>query len=421
MDRSSKLKVWILQTGEPLPIDSNGLRPMRAMNLTKSLIDAGHEVVLWSSNFDHFSKTHRFTNQKSIQFSENLTIKLIHSRGYKSHFGLSRLIDHLQLGWNLARMLRKEESPDVAFIGYPPIETAWIMSAWLNRKNVPSVLDVKDAWPEILLRAFPDSVHPLLRILLIPYFLMMKNTFNSVTSLSSVTEEFLSWCESQTTRTELQNSKNIVNYLTSYRHNLDNGLTQMQSIFLQKNGIETGSNLRGVFVGTLNSAFDFDPLINAAAELPIEIVVAGDGPKFEELKAISRQLKNFKLVGWVTETEAHALYQVSDFMFAPYRDLPDFEIHIPNKFFDAMANSLPVVSSITGKTRKVIHEKQIGFTYDSEDPRSLTNLLRKLVNSRHSLIEMGANGHALYRQSYSFEIVYGNCVKHLEKLHRSED
>jgi glycosyltransferase involved in cell wall biosynthesis len=273
-------------------------------------------------------------------------------------------------------MLRREPAPDVAFIGYPPIETAWIMATWLRRKNIPSVLDVKDAWPEILLRAFPASLHSLIRILLVPYFLMMKSTFNSVTSLSSVTEEFLSWCEDQTSRSESRNSKNIVNYLTSYRENFDNDLTQIQSNFLQANNIETGPNLRGVFVGTLNSAFDFNPLISAAAELPIEIVIAGDGPKLGELRAMSSHLKNFKLVGWVTEVEALALYQVSDFMFAPYRDLPDFEIHIPNKIFDALANSLPIVSSITGKTRKMILEKQIGFTYDCEDPQSLTSTLR---------------------------------------------
>jgi hypothetical protein len=62
------MKVWILQTGEPLPIDANGLRPMRAMNLTKSLIDHGHEVILWSSNFDHFSKSHRLALGKIFSF-----------------------------------------------------------------------------------------------------------------------------------------------------------------------------------------------------------------------------------------------------------------------------------------------------------------------------------------------------------------
>jgi glycosyltransferase involved in cell wall biosynthesis len=421
MDRNSKMKVWILQTGEPLPIDSNGLRPMRAMNLTASLVDAGHEVVLWSSNFDHFSKTHRFKNQKSIQFSENLAIKLIHSRGYKSHFGVARLFDHLQLGWNLASMLRKASPPDVAFIGYPPIETAWVMATWLKRRKVPTVLDVKDAWPEILLRAFPRPLHPLLRVLLLPYFYMMRKTFDSATSISSVTQEFLSWCETQSSRSPTQNSKNIVNYLTTNNPNSGNDLSQIQADFLRSKNIRDGVVVRGVFVGTLNSAFDFNPLIYAAEALPIEIVIAGDGPAFEELKEKSSHLKNFKLVGWVKESEAHALYKVSDFMFAPYRDLPDFEIHIPNKIFDAMANSLPLVSSITGTTRRMILDNQIGIIYDDNSNNSLTNQLQLLLTSLESLKDMGRNSKRLYDQYYSYEIVYGNCVEHLENLYRQNN
>lgn len=412
------MKVWILQTGEPLPIDDNGLRPMRAMNLTKSLIEHGHEVILWSSNFDHFSKSHRFSNRKDIRFSDSLSIKLIHSRGYKSHFGIARLFDHLQLGWNLARMLHKESPPDVAFIGYPPIETAWVMATWLKRKKIPSVVDVKDAWPEILLRGFPPQIHPLLRILLIPYFLMMRKTFNSVTSISSVTREFLTWCEDQSSRDSSRNSMNIVNYLTSNNENSESNLTSQQLSFLHSNQLDKQVIMRGVFVGTLNSAFDFNPLLSAAKDLPIEIVIAGDGPVFDELKQKSSHLKNFRMLGWVKESEARALYKVSDFMFAPYKDLPDFDIHIPNKIFDAMSNALPLVSSITGTTRNLIIEKEIGVVYDCDSATSLTNELQKLISHREGLGKMGENSKQLYDQVYSFKEVYGNCVRHLEELYR---
>jgi hypothetical protein len=54
-----ELTVWILQTGEPLPIDLENPRPMRAVNLANALIAAGHRVVLWSSAFSHQKKQHR--------------------------------------------------------------------------------------------------------------------------------------------------------------------------------------------------------------------------------------------------------------------------------------------------------------------------------------------------------------------------
>ena len=51
--------VWILQTGEPLHIDEGNPRPMRAINLSNKLIEAGHQVVLWSSAFSHQGKRYR--------------------------------------------------------------------------------------------------------------------------------------------------------------------------------------------------------------------------------------------------------------------------------------------------------------------------------------------------------------------------
>jgi hypothetical protein len=50
---SNNLLVWVFQTGEPLHIDGNNARPMRAMNLSNALVQSGHRVVLWSSAFYH--------------------------------------------------------------------------------------------------------------------------------------------------------------------------------------------------------------------------------------------------------------------------------------------------------------------------------------------------------------------------------
>ena len=48
--------IWIFQTGEPLHIDKEGLRPMRAMCLANKLIKEGHKVLIISSDFFHQKK-----------------------------------------------------------------------------------------------------------------------------------------------------------------------------------------------------------------------------------------------------------------------------------------------------------------------------------------------------------------------------
>jgi len=387
---------------------------MRAINLSNALIERGHDVVLWSADFDHFSKKHRFGTEHQIKVSPHLEIRLIRSRGYVSHFGLSRLIDHAQLGWNLRKMLRTESVPDVAFIGYPPVEPAWVMSRWLKRKKVPFVLDIKDAWPEILLRAFPRVIHPLLKLVLTPYYLAMKSSFRSATALSSVTQDFLSWCIEASGRKV--NDNNVVNYLTAARSDIEENQYKKAKFFLDELGINDSGQLRGAFIGTLNSAFNFEPIFSAARKLPIEFIIAGSGPLFNQLSAEAENYSNVQLIGWITQAQSKALVSRSTFMLAPYRDLPDFEIHIPNKFFDAMYNGMPVVTSITGIGKKLVENENIGVTYSAAIPDSLLDALIPLVGSPDKFREMSLSASNLYNQKFSYEKVYGDCVTYLEAL-----
>ena len=188
------MKVWILQTGEPLHVDAGRPRPMRAMNLANSLIKNGHSVTLWSSSFYHQEKKHRSSNDENIQINENLEIKLIHSPGYQKNISLARLIDHFLLAKNLKKHLSKSNSlPDVAFIGYPPIETASVMIDWLKKNNVPTIIDIKDQWPVILVRSFPKLIKPLALIALSPYYYFAKRAIRKSDGISSMSNAFINW------------------------------------------------------------------------------------------------------------------------------------------------------------------------------------------------------------------------------------
>lgn len=105
------MKIWIFQTGEPLPSDGADARPMRAMNVASALVNRGHNVVLWSSSFYHQEKRHRSRHYEKIQLSEELEVRLIPSCGYDRNIGPGRLLDHAQLALNLKKpSLRKNSS-----------------------------------------------------------------------------------------------------------------------------------------------------------------------------------------------------------------------------------------------------------------------------------------------------------------------
>ena len=151
-----KLNIWILQTGEPLIIDGKNSRLMRGMNLANKLVDQGHNVLFFSSNFDHQKKLFRYNKSKFINFNSKLSFHLIDSPGYQKNISISRFYDHLVLALNLNKVInQKKDRPDVVFIGYPPIEISYVMARWLYKQNIPYILDIKDQWPDLIIEIFP--------------------------------------------------------------------------------------------------------------------------------------------------------------------------------------------------------------------------------------------------------------------------
>lgn len=408
------MKIWILQTGEPLQIDKNGLRPMRAINLSNELVKRGHEVTLWSSDFDHFFKSHRFGKSTTIQYTDCMRINLIASRGYKANIGISRLIDHFQLGLNLLRMLRKESKPDLGFIGYPPIEPAWVMSRFLAKNSIPFVLDVKDAWPEVLLRGFPSRIKSLALILLMPYFMIMKSTFKSSTYISSISPEFLKWALDKVPRN--QKVFDRVNYLSSTKPNFSQTEIQAAEDYWDSNGVKDDGTFRCTYIGSLSGTLDFHRVFEAARDTGVEFIIAGSGSHEQEFQAQSRTIQNVVFPGWISGVQALVLAKRSTVLIAPYVNLDDFKMSLPNKFLDSMMYGRPMLTSLSGFPKQFLEHHNNGKFYSSSEEGSLTSLIRELSLNQTLLDEMSLKTSKLFKDSFSGKIVYSNLVDSLEEI-----
>jgi glycosyltransferase involved in cell wall biosynthesis len=408
------MRVWVFQTGEPLPGDSTDFRSMRAMNLSKSLLLKGHKVVLWSSQFDHINKKQRDFSE--IEWSENLEIRLVPSRGYKSTISFTRIFDHIELAFNLRKMLRNQKPPDVLFVGFPPIESSWILMRWASRMKVPTMLDVKDDWPAIILRLFPKYVRPLGKVALLPYRLMMLQTFKLASAISSISHSFLEMCISRTKRS-LQEFDQVA-YLTQEERLFGVSEIESASDWLDERGVNDDQRFRISYIGSLTRALDFEPMFHAAQDPKFHFVIAGDGPVINWLRQRFKAFPNVTFLGWVTSPQASVLRNRSTVMWAPYVDSPDFLLSLPNKFFDSMANGKPIVTSLSGVAGKLILDHEIGFTYSNSDVSSLLTILHKINEERQILSTYGDNARKLFDLEFSFEKVYGALVLSLEGLAR---
>jgi glycosyltransferase involved in cell wall biosynthesis len=399
---AKKDSVWIFQTHEIVAADGKNSRKMRIQNLSSALICSDFEVTVWTTNFNHHTKKHRFKSGRTEELTrEGIRYLFINSPGYKRNKSIKRIIDHIYLAVQLRRELVSRTPPAFAIVGYPPIEFAWVSTRWLRRNNVPFCLDIKDAWPDIFTRAFPKMFRPLAWLLIIPYKFVSSKVFKSAPMLMSITQPFLDWTLERAGRK--QNSFDLVLPLTSI--DVEFGVDEINEawLWLISQGVSTANRPRAYFVGSINSNYDFNPVFELAKQRQIEIVIGGDGEYLDFWKDKANGIDNVIWLGRVNETVYSVLASFSDLALAPLKDLPDFAMSIPNKFYDAMRYGTPILSSITGFCSEFINENEIGITYSSDKSNDIIEKYDFLINNC-KLKTLSNNATELYKEKFDGDL-----------------
>lgn len=416
------MNIWILQTGEPVHSDQDASRPMRAMNLANKLVERGHSVVLWTSAFHHRDKRHRFKAYKEIDISKNLQIRLVPSSGYKRNISISRFYDHCVLAQNIRKCLKDcENGPDVAFVGYPPIEAAYVMGQWLKKKNIPYLLDVKDQWPNILVESVPKPVRPWARILLEPYYFIAKKTMKNATGICTHTSGFANW--SLAFSNKEKSSADFIAPLTAPIDAISPEEMGAALNWWSNQEIEKTCKIRVIFVGSFSRAFDFKTVFSAATQLKnenidCEFVLCGDGERADELRSAAANLDNVKIIGWIDRPKIIALSLISNLTIAPYKNTNDFSISIPNKIIDSLSLGLPVLSSLQGVVSDLLSQNKIGLSYFNIS--DLVDSVKTLQRDGQIHMEMSTNAKNLYKSEFDFDTVYSALSEKLENLKTHE-
>jgi glycosyltransferase involved in cell wall biosynthesis len=414
------MNVWILQTGEPLHIDESNQRPMRAMNLANALVDRGHEVTLWSSAFYHQEKRHRCRANKRVQISDSLEIRLVYSPGYKKNIGFARLLDHAVLARNLKILLNSEiVTPDVAFIGYPPIEIAAVMTKWLSARKVPCMVDVKDQWPSIFINALPSILKPLGRLALAPYFYLGRRALQNAVALSAMADGFLNWAAGFEGRTVCDWDRVVP--LTTPTSKISHIELRDAENWWSQRGVYADGTQRICFIGSHSQAFDMEPVFQAASSMAslgstCQFVICGDGENTSVWKKKVAHLSNVLFVGWIDRAKIEALALRSCAALAPYKNTEDFMLSVPNKVIDYLSLGLPVLSPLSGEVRNLILDFDIGLSYGPVAEKTLESCIQDLGANSELRKIISSNALKLFQSRFSFEIVYGGLVKHLEML-----
>lgn len=403
------MKIWILKEGEPLPCDEDP-RLMRMGMLAEYLAKQGHQVVWWSTTFAHGSKTYRCMEQRELDIKENEKLILLHSKvSYQKNVSLSRIRYHNRLAREFVYNIKKYEKPDVILCSYPTVQFAKEALKYGKKNSIPVILDVRDLWPDIFDRAFPDKLKWLAHIALIPLQVQAKRTFRKADAIVGITPEHLRWGLKKAGRKKGYFDKVIyIGYKPDSWKNEEERAAAIMG--WEKYGI-TDKTWNICFFSTLSkSSLDLETCIRAVIELTqkypdIRLVVGGDGDGLTQYKKAASGNPNIIFSGWLGNTQIHGLMELSKIGLYPMRNLPDFKNSFTNKLVGYMASELAIISAPKGFSKSYIEKYDMGLVYEENDVKSCYKALEKMYLNEELRLRMAKNAYQRFQAEFHSDIV----------------
>lgn len=414
------MRVWIIKENEFTAMLSGKARASRAAMLAEYFVDAGNEVVAWSSLWIHDAKTYINEQRKKIEIKKGLIIHIIPSeKTYKKNVSFSRIAQEREIGRNFISEIQKEPLPDLIYSCWPLMETSFAAVKFANDHGIPVIIDIRDLWPDIFIQPVSDKLKSIAGLVI--DLLFKKHTQYVMQNADMVTgtiPKAIVLAE-RYGRNLNENDKCVFHCYKKPVFN-DDEIRASLKFWKEHHGVDDRTFNIVLFCSIRKRIMDFDTLFAAAEKLQgahVKFIICGKGESYEEVKEKASSLDNVVVPGLMPQRELWSLASISEIGLLPYFNTFDFEDSLPTKFSEYLASSLIILTSMTGLSKTVVEENRCGFYYGSPD--DLVALILKLRDDNTLFEKMRWNSQDLFKKSFNADIVYKSFVTELMKLAHS--
>lgn len=385
----------------------NGVPQRRWSWLTKLLVDAGHEVSVIAPP-PHYNRSFSFSDfRQSLQIRDKVEIgpsgERIHRSAYlpATNSLTARALNQgvVAAGMVLRSLAQKAGKPDVIIGTVPALPTAAATQMIAKCLKAPYILDLRDAWPELL--------HE-------------KDSWNEGTGNKSLREKALSKGPAQLVAA-------VVERALWHSYYSSNGM-MFTAVFLEKKvkaQVEdknqkplptrtvrnlfpaetiywsTGKEVRPLgelkvlYAGTLGRAQKLSNAIEAAsianeAGVKVSLRFVGAGATSAALREESRRLDvDIEFYGQVDASELAEHYEWCDTALVHLTAWEPLKAAIPSKTFELMQSGIHISGVVEGETASLISDLNAGAVVPPENPSALAELWIDLANNREPLKNLG--------------------------------
>lgn len=166
-----------------------------------------------------------------------------------------------------------------------------------------------------------------------------------------------------------------------------------------------------IYTGNIGMVNNSELLFRAAQKLKelgrndIVIVLIGDGQQREELAEKSKNLDNFLLLGLMPKKELVNYVKNAMVSLIPLNNTPMLRTSSPNKLFESMAASVPVIQSTYGWMEKMLKNSKSGYTVSPTDEQELVDKLLFLSDNKEIAEKMGSNAYKYAKENFDKNIL----------------
>ena len=153
-------------------------------------------------------------------------------------------------------------------------------------------------------------------------------------------------------------------------------------------------------------------------DLPIEIILVGDGPEKSNLQKFAQELDNVFFLDPVPKKDMPELLSSADAILISLADVRLFEYGVsPNKLFDAYAVGRPVIITINGIIYEEVEKNNLGIGVPPGQPEKLSEAIIKLFKkNRTERVTLSLNSRMMVDKFYSKDLILNEYVDRITKL-----
>lgn len=163
------------------------------------------------------------------------------------------------------------------------------------------------------------------------------------------------------------------------------------------------------YIGSFGPHRGLDVVIRAMPEIlshiPVaKFIVAGKGKNQSELENLAKELNvssSVEFLGWKEYSEIPYYFKNAHVGVIPHRASEHTDFAVPNKLFEYMYFSVPVVTSDRPSLKMIIEETNAGLVFKTDDP---SDFAEKILRIYHNSEGYGKNGYQAVMKKYNWNV-----------------